>query len=696
MTPVVPQAVPGTIATFNDSYALGKLAEFTATINWGDGTAPTTAVILQPGGIGTTFNVTADHPYAKSQLSYTIQVTVRDRGGATAFDTTTAVVADAPFTVTTQPLHSVVEGGLVTGVIGSFNTSNVLAARTDFIASIDWGDGTVTGGLITPLGTDPFLGGQSFNISSASPHLYAEEGAYPITLQVITLGGARQHAATSVSVADAPIVGLPAQPLALVAGQTLSGVIGSFREYAGAPLSDFTATIDWGDGSPKVNAPIGQAADGSFTVSGTHLISTPGTPQATIRVSDVGGSVGTFTVGLNVSDVPIIAASSPISAVTGSTFTGTVATFTQTNPAANAGQFTALITWGDGSSSNGVVTGSNGNYTVTGAHFFGVPAFAQPVTVSIAHVVNGITFATATTSGTAHVLRGVGGALSHGSDNGVANNDGVTTIRNPIFTGHAEPGTTISLFVAPTSSQGSKTLTGSAVANATGNWVVQIGPLGDGSYVVTASMFDPVTSLNVQSVRLATGDFGGPLVVSNTGPTVSSVTLDPIHNQLRVIFQAGPAMMYYNGLVNPANYVLGVPTGLSGLSLLTPSRPISFASGPNGTMIVTLTYAQKITNGSYVVMLHAAGLVDLAGNPLVEKRLVTFPQASNSPNPDYVAAIDVSGNRSGAPRQYVSLAEQQAAARYSQFAGGKKVVRVPNIRATALNAVPQGPSSRRF
>ena len=700
LTPVDPQLVPGTVATFNDSYALSPLAEFSATINWGDGSAPTTGVILQPGGPGTTFSVTGDHPYAKPQLNYTIQVNVSEPGGSSATGTTTANVADAPFTVATQPLHSVVEGGVVSGAIGSFNTANTLAGPTDYIASIDWGDGTVTGGLITALGANDFLGGQDFNISSASPHVFTEEGSYPISIHVISIGGTPNQASTNVNVSDAPIAGLPAAPVSLVAGSTFSGVVGSFKENPNAPLSDFTATINWGDGSPTVPAVIGQTSNGSFTVSGSHLIPTPGTPQATINVKDVGGSSGKFTVGFNVSDVPIVAVPRPISAVTGSTFNGAVATFTQSNPAANAGQFTALITWGDGSSSKGVVTGANGNYTVTGAHFFGAPAAAQPITVSIAHVLNGTTFATASTSGTAHVLRGVSGGMSHSSDNGVANNDGVTTVRNPMIAGRAEPGTTISLYAAPSSSPASRTQVGSAVANASGNWVVQIGPLGDGSYVITASMFDPVTSLNVQSVRVGTGDFGGPLVIANSGPTVSSVALDPVHNQVHVVFQAGPAMMYYNGLVNPSNYMLAIPSGLSGLSALTPSKPVDYAFGPNGTIIATLTYAQKITTGSYVLTLQAAGLTDLAGNMLIEKRLVTFPQASNSPNPNYVAQIDVGGNFAGAPHQYVSLAEQQAAAQYSQYAKVKKIVRVPNIRAASLTfnpsrfVVPQGPTRR--
>ncbi|MCA1686351.1 MAG: hypothetical protein LC745_10330 [Planctomycetia bacterium] len=84
-----------------------------------------------------------------------------------------------------------------------------------------------------------------------------------------------------------------------------------------------------------------------------------------------------------------------------------------------------------------------------------------------------------------------------------------------------------------------------------------------------------------------------------------------------------------------------------------------------------------MANGGYVVTLHTAGLIDLAGNPLVETAFVTFPQTTNSPNPDYVAQINVSGGRASGPVAYISLAEQQAAAAYVRATTGRLVVRVP-------------------
>jgi hypothetical protein len=50
--------------------------------------------------------------------------------------------------------------------------------------------------------------------------------------------------------------------------------------------------------------------------------------------------------------------------------TGTVATFTDSDAVLTASAFTASVSWGDGTTSAGTVTGSAGNFTVTGTHTY--------------------------------------------------------------------------------------------------------------------------------------------------------------------------------------------------------------------------------------------------------------------------------------------------------------------------------------
>ena len=74
----------------------------------------------------------------------------------------------------------------------------------------------------------------------------------------------------------------------------------------------------------------------------------------------------------------------PVTIQEGLEFNGPVATFTNGNPLESAGEFSATIDWGDGSPvTAGVVSGSNGNFTVSGAHVYQtVGSYALAVTVT--------------------------------------------------------------------------------------------------------------------------------------------------------------------------------------------------------------------------------------------------------------------------------------------------------------------------
>ncbi len=69
--------------------------------------------------------------------------------------------------------------------------------------------------------------------------------------------------------------------------------------------------------------------------------------------------------------------------VTNTPFNGTVATFTDTDTAYLPSQFTTTITWGDGQTSTGIVSGSGGSYTVAGMHTYGAIGTYGPVVVNI-------------------------------------------------------------------------------------------------------------------------------------------------------------------------------------------------------------------------------------------------------------------------------------------------------------------------
>jgi hypothetical protein len=71
----------GQVATFLDVNKAAPLGDFSASIMWGDGVT-STGTITQPGGIGTTFNVSGSHTFTTSDTRI-FKVTITDIGGST-------------------------------------------------------------------------------------------------------------------------------------------------------------------------------------------------------------------------------------------------------------------------------------------------------------------------------------------------------------------------------------------------------------------------------------------------------------------------------------------------------------------------------------------------------------------------------------------------------------------------------------
>jgi Domain of unknown function (DUF4214)/Abnormal spindle-like microcephaly-assoc'd, ASPM-SPD-2-Hydin len=77
-----------TVASFVDGDPKGTVSQFSATIDWGDGTQPSEATIRRARGV---FLVLGSHTYA-THRSWTVTVHIVDTGGSTATATTTVVV----------------------------------------------------------------------------------------------------------------------------------------------------------------------------------------------------------------------------------------------------------------------------------------------------------------------------------------------------------------------------------------------------------------------------------------------------------------------------------------------------------------------------------------------------------------------------------------------------------------------------
>jgi hypothetical protein len=268
----------GPVATLHATDTSAPASQFTATVTWSDdgSTSPGTVT----GGSGT-FTVSGTHTFV-DEGSYTATVTITDMSnGNTTTVTSPATVADAPLTAGALTLSTTgVEGVTPTTATFAFTDANPLATTADFTATIDWGDsspatvGTVSGGA------------GSFTV--AGSHQYTEEGTYNVTVTVNDDGGSTTGASGSATVNDAPLSSACA--IAANSPQAFSGATLTFTDAnPGGTLSDFTATIDWGDTHVTSGTVSGPSA-GVFTVSGSHTYTSTGFFNVTTTVNDVGGS----------------------------------------------------------------------------------------------------------------------------------------------------------------------------------------------------------------------------------------------------------------------------------------------------------------------------------------------------------------------------------------------------------------------
>jgi hypothetical protein len=164
-----------------------------------------------------------------------------------------------------------------------------------------------------------------------------------------------------------------------------SGAVATFDDDSATSPTDFTASIDWGDGTSTTPGTI-TANSPSFTVFGMHTYADEGSFTVTVTISDVSPGTGTATATdtATVSEADSLSGT-PVSfvALAGTSFTGTVATFTDTLTSSPAGDFTATIDWGDATTSAGTVSGGGGSFSVSGTHTYaGSGTFSVTVTLS--------------------------------------------------------------------------------------------------------------------------------------------------------------------------------------------------------------------------------------------------------------------------------------------------------------------------
>lgn len=176
----------GTVATFNDPDTSAKASEYSASINWGDGSTSTGTVT----GTGGNFTVAGTHTY-KEQGTYTVKVTITDvdNTGNSKTTTSTATVADAALHASSARPHK--SKLTVSGTLARFTDANPNAKTSDYKVTIKWGDGHSTT-------TSAKKGTGHFFVKRG--HTYSHGGSYRITIKIVDDGGSTATVSRTVTV----------------------------------------------------------------------------------------------------------------------------------------------------------------------------------------------------------------------------------------------------------------------------------------------------------------------------------------------------------------------------------------------------------------------------------------------------------------------------------------------------------------
>ena len=497
----------GALATFTDATYAGNVpGDFTASIDWGDGSTGTGSVSTAGDG---NITVSGSHVYAE-EGSPTATIVLADDAPGTATGTATATinVADAPLSAAATTLTPT-EGASFTAVVATFTDADPGATVADYKVTIDWNDGTRSVGSVAA------NGGGVFQVTGT--HTFAEEGTNAVTVTISDVGGSTATANSTAIISDAPLAaaGVAVTP---TEGIAFTGVVATFTDAdPGGAVSDYATQIVWGDGTTTTGT-VAANVSGGFDVSGTHTYAEEGTYNITVAMLDRGGSKATANSIALVTDAPLTATAATITATEGASFTVAVASFTDADPAGVAGDYTATIDWGDGTTSAGSIAANGGGFQVKATHTYLEEGVDSPRVI-----IRDAGGSTATVQGAAHVadapLTAAGVTL--------------TPTELTAFTGtvatftDADPNGTLSDYAA-TVDWGDGTSSAGAVAATSGGFMVN----GSHTYAQEGTFTVTVTVADVggSSATATSAADVAPAAISGTAVPISGFERTPLVN----------------------------------------------------------------------------------------------------------------------------------------------------------------------
>ena len=292
------------VGSFTDPNSAAVAGDFTATIHWGDGS--TTGGNIAWNANTQSFDVTGTHTY-DPYGTHTLTLTIDGDGGGSDSDTSTVTVADAAIHSTGVDVSNATEGTSTGSVLlATFTDDDPNVNANIFSASVDWGDGsgadtntniTENDGVFSVFGT----------------HTYDHAGDHTITTTISDPGGSSSIASSTATVDNAVVSATPGS-IRATEGQSASGVLASFTDAnAAADASDFTASIDWGDGNISSGDVVWNNGTNQFDVSGSNTYDHAGHHTVTVTIDGAYGEVASTNFDTLVANQTITVTAQPSS-----------------------------------------------------------------------------------------------------------------------------------------------------------------------------------------------------------------------------------------------------------------------------------------------------------------------------------------------------------------------------------------------
>jgi hypothetical protein len=297
-----------TVFTFHDAYTSAPASDFTAMVHTGDATldsvsnASAVQVVSLGGG---DFAVQLSYTYLDELSGATFSVSVADDGLSSTSASGSITVADATLSnAVLTPPSGLTEGDSVTAqTVFTFHDAYTSAPATDFTATVDTGDATLMGSSAPGAVQVVSLGGGDFAVRLSYTYLDELSGA-TFSVSVADDGGSSTSAGGSITVADAALNSGTLNATGGVEYTTPTSLTATFSDANhGAPTTDFSGSINWGDGhTTPFDSSVVSGSGGSYTISTSHQYATSATFNITVTINDDGGSStmdsGSTMVGL--------------------------------------------------------------------------------------------------------------------------------------------------------------------------------------------------------------------------------------------------------------------------------------------------------------------------------------------------------------------------------------------------------------